>query len=165
MTGTEHRRHERLVRHQLFHLDMQHVGLGKLLGRTVEEPAVGAFQRVGCQRRHQGIRLDEHCEPGERSLLPRRRGQALQRRPHGILHVGRHAYALVGEECRDPLQGEGDLAGLVDAGQRLQRQCSFEAQLDAGTAHGEGGGTRGSPAVEQDHLRADEAAELQGEKG
>ena len=94
-----------------------------------------------------------------------RRGEALQRGPHGVLDVGRDADAFAGEQRRHPLQGEGDLARLVDAGERLQRQRAFEAELDAFAAHGERGGARRAAAVEEDDLRADEAAELQGEQG
>jgi hypothetical protein len=160
----EHRRHQSLVRHQLFHLDMQHVGLGELLGSPIKEPAVRTFQSVGRQRRHQRIRLDEHGETGEGAFLPGRGCEALQRRPHRVLHVGRDPHPFICEQRRHPLQGEGDLAGLVDACEGLQRQCPFEAELDAGSAHGERGSACGPAAVEQDDLGADEAPELQSEQ-
>ena len=57
----------------------------QLLRRAVEQPAVGAFQRVGRQRRHQRTRLDQHGEAGQRALRLRapRRGSAARstRRP------------------------------------------------------------------------------------
>ena len=85
----KHRRDERLVRHQLFHLDVQHVGLGELLGGSIEETAIGTFQRVGGESRHQRVRLDEDGEAREGALLPGGGRQALQRRPDRVLHVGR----------------------------------------------------------------------------
>ena len=160
----EHRRDQALHVHQRLHLDVQHVVEGECLGRAVEQPAVGAVERVGRQRRHQGIGLHQHGEAGQRALGPGRGGEALERRPHGVLDVRGDRHALVGEQPHDPFQREGDLARLVDAGERLQRERAFEAELDRLAAHGEGGGAGRASAVEEDDLRTAEAAELQGEQ-
>ena len=58
----------------------------------------------------------------------------------------------------------GRLAGLVDAGQWLQRKRALEPELDRGAAHGESRCTRRAATVEQHDLRTDEAPELQSKR-
>ena len=105
---------------------------GQRLGGAVEQAAVGAFQRVGRQCRHQRVRLDQHGEAGQRALGLRRGGEAAASAVQtASLTSGVTRDAFGGEQRRHPLQGEGDLAGLVDPRQRLQRQRAFEPELDA----------------------------------
>ena len=144
---------------------MQHIGDGEAFGGAIQQAAVGAFQGVGRQRRHQRIGLDQHGEAGQRALLlAAREARLLQGRPHGILDIGRDAHAFGGEQRRDPLQGKGDFAGLVDARQRLQGQRALQARARCSRRPWPAPPPARAAAVEEDDLGADEAAELQGEQ-
>ena len=67
--------------HERLHLNMQHVGERQVLGRTVKQLAIGAFERVGRQRLTERSRLHEDSKACQCALGLRRGGEALQGRP------------------------------------------------------------------------------------
>ena len=140
----QHRQHQRLDLHQAVHLEVHDIAQRQRVRGAVQQPAVGAFQRVGVQRLAQLVGLHQHREAGQRALGRRRRCQALQRGPDGVLHIRRDGDLLVGEQPQHPIEREGECAGLVDVLERLKRQVAVERQIERRAVHGQYGRARGA---------------------
>jgi hypothetical protein len=100
--------------------------------------------------------LQQHRKAGDGAFLDRRGGERSQRRPNVLFHLGRDGDAFTHEDRGDPVSGPGAFIGVVDAGQRLERNGNLvpfgqpAAKIMPVAAHGE-------------RRSADRTAEVEGE--
>ncbi len=92
------------------------------------------------------------------------RAKALQSRPNGLLHFGRHSDVFLSNQTQHPSLCFGDPGFAINVPQGLERKVAVEAEVVPGTAKGKRRAARRATLVEDEDLRPLVAAELQGEE-
>ena len=161
----QHRRDHAGLVHQRLGLKALDIGEREVLLGGVEQPAIRPFERVGAARDAQRVRLQQQGEAGQRALLDRRRRQAAERRPHGVLDLRGHDDLFMGEQGSNPLRCPAPLGRVVDPAQRLKRErlaaIGAESQRMMRAAHRQNGGARRESLVEDIDLAVRVTAELE----
>ncbi len=142
-----------------------------MFGFGVEQPAIRTADAIGSKCLFQIVRLQEDREAGDRAFLDRRGGERGQRRPEMFLHFRRDLDAFAHEDRHDPGGGPGAFIGVVDAGERLQRNRGLRAfgepaaEIVPVAAHGERRGADRAAEVKGEDLGTCIAPELERHEG
>ena len=142
-----------------------------MFGLCVEQPAISPANAVRPQCLFQIIGLEQHRQAGDCAFSNRGGRQRGQRRPDIFLGLGRYGHTLAAKDGGDPVGRPGALVGIVNAGERLERDGRLiavrqsAAQVMPIAAHGKRCGPDRAAEVERKDLSIGITAELQSHEG